>query len=94
MALYPDVPTLRELGVDVVDAAGFALMGPKGLPADVVAKLHEAVVEELKKPEIKQFLDGLGIVSIGSTPEKLAERLKTMTDTWAAFAPKIGLEKQ
>jgi len=94
VALYPDVPTLRELGVDVVDAAGFALMGPKGLPAEVVQKLHDAIVEELQKPAIKEFMDSLGIVRVGSTPEKLAERLKSMTDTWAAFAPKIGLEKQ
>lgn len=94
VALYPDVPTLKELGVDIVDAAGFALMGPKGLPAEVVAKMHEAVVEELKKPDIKTFLDGLGIVSIGSSPEDAAARLKRMTAAWAEFAPKIGLEKQ
>jgi tripartite-type tricarboxylate transporter receptor subunit TctC len=94
VALYPDLPTLKELGVDVVDAAGFALMGPKGLPAEVVAKMHEAVVEELKKPDIKTFMDGLGIVAIGSTPEEAAARLKRMTAAWAEFAPKIGLEKQ
>jgi tripartite-type tricarboxylate transporter receptor subunit TctC len=94
VALYPDVPTFRELGIDIVDAAGFALMGPQGLPADIVSKLNETVVEELKKPDIKQFLDSLGIVSVGSTPEKLAERLKSMTESWAQIAPKIGLEKQ
>lgn len=92
--LYPDVPTFRELGVDIVDAASFGLMGPKGLPAEIVAKLNQAFVAELAKPEIRSFLDGLGIVPVGSTPEALGARLKEMTAHWADFAVKLKLEKQ
>lgn len=94
VALYPDVPTFRELGIDIVDAAGFALMGPKGLPADIVSKLNETILAELTKPEVKQFMDGLGIVPVGTSPEKLTETLRKMTANWADLAPKIGLEKQ
>lgn len=93
-ALYPDVPTFRELGVDLVDAGMFGFMAPKGIPADVITKIHGALVAEIAKPEIKQFLDSLGIVPVGSTPEAFAARLKEMTAHWAALAPKIGLEKQ
>jgi tripartite-type tricarboxylate transporter receptor subunit TctC len=59
-----------------------------------VTKIHDALVAELKKPEIKQFLDGLGIIPVGSTPEAFAARLREMTAHWAALSPKIGLEKQ
>jgi tripartite-type tricarboxylate transporter receptor subunit TctC len=92
--LYPDVPTFRELGVDLVDAASFGLMGPKGLPPEIVKRLNEVLLDELKKPEIKAYLDSLGIVPVGSTPEGFASRLKTMTDYWTAQAPKLGVEKQ
>ncbi len=94
LALYPDVPTLRELGVDLVDAAAFGLVGPKGMPPEIVKKIHDVTVAEMAKPEIKAFLDGLGIISIASTPEQLAARLKEMTAHWAEFAPKLGIEKQ
>ncbi len=92
--LYPDVPTLKELGVDLVDAAGFALFGPKGLPADVVQKVHEALVTETAKPEIKNFMADLGMIVLASTPDELAARLKAQTASWADLAGKIGLERQ
>jgi len=92
--LYPDLPTLRELGIDLVETGMFGIMGPKGIPQEVVTKIHDALVAELKKPEIKQFLDGLGIIPVGSTPEAFAARLREMTAHWAALSPKIGLEKQ
>ena len=92
--LYPEVPTLKELGVDIVDAGTFALMGPKGLPAEVVTTMRETLAAELAKPDIKQFLDSLGIVPIASTPEALGARLKEMTAHWADFAVKLKLEKQ
>lgn len=94
VARYPDVPTLREAGIDLVDAAGFALMGPKGLPADIVAKLHAALTAELAKPDIRKFLDDLGVVPVGSSPEDLGRRLAAMTEHWAGFAKVLGLEKQ
>ncbi len=92
--LYPDVPTLRELGVDIVDAGAFALMGPKGLPPAIVKRLNEVMIAELQKPETKAFLDSLGIIAIGSTPEALAAKLVATTAYWAEFSPKLGLERQ
>lgn len=94
VARYPDVPTLKEAGIDLVDAAGFALMGPKGLPADIVQKVHAALMAELAKPDIGKFLDDLGVVAVGSSPDQLAERLAAMTKHWAEFAKVLKLEQQ
>ena len=94
VARYPGVPTLKEAGLNLADAAGFALMGPKGLAGDIVAKLHAAVVAELAKPDIARFLDDLGVVPVGGTPEDLRRRLAAMTAEWAGLAPALGLEKQ
>jgi tripartite-type tricarboxylate transporter receptor subunit TctC len=92
--LFPDLPTLKELGIDIVDGASFGLVGPKGLPADVVARLHDVVVSEISKPDVRKFVEDMGVVPVGSTPAELATRLKSMTEHWAAFAPKLGIEKQ
>lgn len=92
--LFPDLPTLRELGVDIVDGASFGLVGPKGLPDDIVQRLHAAVVDELKKPDVRKFVEDMGVVPVASTPAELATRLKDMTEHWAQFAPKLGIQKQ
>ncbi|MFM9941558.1 MAG: Bug family tripartite tricarboxylate transporter substrate binding protein [Hyphomicrobiaceae bacterium] len=94
VALYPDVPTLRELGYDVVDAGSFALVGPKGMPPDIVKKLYDVLMAELKKPETKEFIDGLGIVTVASTPAEFTSKLTTLTAHWAEFSAKLGIEKQ
>lgn len=92
--LFPDLPTLKELGFDIVDAASFGLVGPKGLAPDVVARLHEVAVGELKKPDVRKFVEDMGVVPVGSTPAELATRLGEATAYWAEFAPKLGIQKQ
>ena len=92
--LYPDVPTLKELGLDVTDSAGFGLMGPKGMAPEIVKTVHEALMAEIAKPEIKAFLNDLGLVIVAGTPEHFAATLKQMTAQWADLAAKLKLEKQ
>ena len=92
--IFPDLPTLKELNVDIVDGASFGLAGPKGLPAEIVTRMHEAVVKELSNPETRKFVEEMGVVPIGSTPAEFAKRLADMTREWIEFAPKLGIEKQ
>lgn len=94
VALFPDLPTLRELGLDIVDGAAFGLMGPRGLSPDVVAKLHDAVTAELAKSDVKASLVEMGVVPVGSTPAEFAGRLKDGTAFWLELVPKLGIQKQ
>jgi tripartite-type tricarboxylate transporter receptor subunit TctC len=69
--LLPDVPTLEELGikgVTVYSWQGFA--APKGLPADIKTKLHDALVAGLNDPAVKAKLLDLGFEIVGNTPEQ------------------------
>ena len=69
--LLPDVPTLEESGIKGVTVYSWqAIAGPKGLPADIKAKLHEGIVAGLNDPEVKNKLLGLGFEIVGSTPEQ------------------------
>lgn len=47
----PEVPSLRELGLDVVEITKFALFAPKGLPEPILAKLSGAVRNAVNSPE-------------------------------------------
>ena len=71
--LLPNVPTLAEAGVKGADVYSWqAVVAPKGLPADVRAKLHDAVVAALNDAQTKQQLTALGLEVVANTPAQFA----------------------
>lgn len=69
--LLPDVPTMEELGIKGVTVYSWqAFAAPKGLPADIKAKLHQALVAGLNDPAVKPKLLDLGFEIVGNTPEQ------------------------
>jgi tripartite-type tricarboxylate transporter receptor subunit TctC len=69
--LLPDVPTMEELGYKGVTVYSWqAFAAPKGLPADIKAKLHEGLVAGLNDPTVKPKLLELGFEIVGNTPEQ------------------------
>ncbi len=70
-ALLPDVPTLEESGIKGATVYSWqAIAAPKGLPADIKAKLHEGIVAALNDPSVKPKLLELGFEIVGNTPEQ------------------------
>ena len=69
--LLPDVPTMEELGIKGVTVYSWqAFAAPKGLPADIKAKLHQALVAGLSDPAVKTKLLDLGFEIVANTPEQ------------------------
>jgi tripartite-type tricarboxylate transporter receptor subunit TctC len=69
--LLPTVPTLEELGVKDANVYSWqAVAAPKGLPADIKAKLHAAIVAGLNDPQVKPKLLELGFEIVANTPEQ------------------------
>ena len=69
--LLPDVPTMDESGIKGVTVYSWqAFAAPKGLPADIKAKLHAALVAGLNDPGVKTKLLDLGFEIVGNTPEQ------------------------
>jgi tripartite-type tricarboxylate transporter receptor subunit TctC len=69
--LLPEVPTLEELGIKGSTVYSWqAVAAPKGLPADIKAKLHEAIVAGLNDPAVKTKLLDLGFEIVANTPEQ------------------------
>lgn len=69
--LLPDVPTMEELGLKGVTVYSWqAFAAPKGIPADIRAKLHQGIVASLNEPDVKPKLLELGFEIVGNTPEQ------------------------
>ncbi len=69
--LLPDVPTMEELGYKGVTVYSWqAFAAPKGLPADIKTKVHDALVAALNDPAVKPKLLELGFEIVGNTPEQ------------------------
>ena len=69
--LLPDVPTMEESGIKGVTVYSWqAFAAPKGLPADIKTKLHDAIVAGLNDPGVKPKLLELGFEIVGNTPEQ------------------------
>lgn len=71
--LLPEVPTLEEGGVKEANVQSWqAVAGPPGMPADLKARLHEAIAAAVADPAIKARLLDLGFEIVASTPEQFA----------------------
>jgi tripartite-type tricarboxylate transporter receptor subunit TctC len=73
-AAAPDIPTVEESGMKGFEfGSWYGLWGPKGLPADIAAKLQAEVAKAVATPEIKQKLGQIGFEPIGSSTAEFAK---------------------
>jgi tripartite-type tricarboxylate transporter receptor subunit TctC len=96
MPELPDVPTVKESGVDGLSDFTYAtytgLFGPANMPPDVLAKLHDAMVKVLTDPEtVKRFAD-LTAEAKPSTPDELAAMLAAEDKRVVPLIEKLGIK--
>jgi tripartite-type tricarboxylate transporter receptor subunit TctC len=73
----PNVPTFKEVGLEPVNRlAYYGILGPKGLPREVVQKVHDAVKKSLEEPGVRKRIEDTGSIIIGNTPEQFAEQIR------------------
>ena len=78
LAVLPDVPTFKEVGLeDANRMAYYGLVGPKGLPKEIVEKIHAAARKTLSDPLVRKRIEESGAEVIGSTPEQFASQIKS-----------------
>lgn len=77
LAQLPNVPTFKEVGLEPVNRmAYYGLYGPKGLSADVVAKVNQAARKTLEMPEVKKRIEDTGSLIVAGTPEQFSAQIK------------------
>jgi tripartite-type tricarboxylate transporter receptor subunit TctC len=92
--LQPDVPTLRESGIDATVDGWNSLVAPAGTPRDVIAFLNSNVRAIIGDPDFQKRMIELGGEPVAGSPEELDARLKSDVNMWAAVVKKAGLEQQ
>ncbi|MFG0641049.1 Bug family tripartite tricarboxylate transporter substrate binding protein [Delftia sp. WSY_22] len=81
--VLPDVPTLAEAGVKGAEVYSWqGLAAPKGLPADVKAKLAKAAIASVQQPDIRKRFVEQGLEIVGNTPEEFTRYQARESERW------------
>ena len=77
LAALPDVPTFKEVGLEPVNRmAYYGILGPKGLPKEVVDKVNAGVKKSLEDPAVRKRIEDTGSLIVANTPEQFAQQIK------------------
>ena len=88
----PDVPTLKESGVNMEATAWFAMYGPAGMKGEALNKLESAMMKMLRDPAMKDKLIKLGYEPIGSNGVDLATAQKVDLARWEKPIKATGVQ--
>jgi tripartite-type tricarboxylate transporter receptor subunit TctC len=86
----PDVPTLKESGIDLVADAWYGMWLPAGSPQEFAGKLSAAATTALARPEARDKLLAIGLIPVGSTPDGLTRELAANTAFWQPIVKATG----
>lgn len=89
----PQVPTMVESGYPSFAVTNWhGIIGPKGMPADIVKKLNAVINESLKAPGMTEGLASDGLTAAGGTPQEFGTLLAEETTRWGALVKKRGIK--
>ncbi len=83
----PDVPTMEEIGFKGFDALQwYGVVGPAGMPADVVRRLNETLVAVLKAPDLAERLSGEAVEPWPMASDQFGQYIRSEVTRWSALA--------
>ena len=91
----PNTPTFKEVGLEPVNRpAYYGIHGPKGLPKEIVDKIHDSVKKTLEDPAVKKRIEDTGSIIIANTPAQFAAQIAAEFDVYkkVVAAQKLTLE--
>lgn len=91
-AALPDIPAIAETLPDYEVVNWGAVWGPKGLPADIVARWNTEINRILQIPEVKDRLAANGMEAMGGTPEQLRQILRRDVAKWRGVVKTGGIK--
>ena len=93
IAAAPEVPTVAESGYPAYEVTNWhGLVGPKGMPKDVVDRLNREVNEALKSSDVEKLLAADGLEPAGGSPQELAAILREEIARWSRVVKQAGLK--
>jgi tripartite-type tricarboxylate transporter receptor subunit TctC len=90
----PEVPTLKEIGINMTADAYFGLYGPAGMAPEMVARIDKAVAEALRAPEVQEKVYSFGLVPNHAGPAALAATQAAHLKRWEAPIKASGFKAE
>ena len=83
LAVLPDVPTFKEVGLEPVNRMAFyGILGPKGIPPEIVEKINVSVKKVLQDPAVRKRIEDTGSLVVGNSPEEFSKQIKDEYDVY------------
>lgn len=92
--VLPEVPTVAETLPGYRAETWYAVFAPAKTPAAIISRLHAAVADGLKRPEVEQKLLAQGALPSGGTPAALADLVRQETALWRKVIREAGIQAQ
>ncbi|MGO4389769.1 tripartite tricarboxylate transporter substrate binding protein BugE [Variovorax sp. M-6] len=92
LAALPNVPTFKEVGLEPVNRmAYYGILGPKGLPKEVVDKVNAGVKKSVEDPAVRKRIEDTGSLIVANTPEQFAAQIKAEYEVYKQVVAKQKL---
>ena len=94
-ALFPDLPTMKEQGIDNIDIESWiGFVGPAGMDPQVVAKLSDAIGQVVKTPKLREDFRLGGAEAKWLGPQEFAVAVRESYELWARTLANVGFKKE
>jgi tripartite-type tricarboxylate transporter receptor subunit TctC len=93
-SFLPNVPSMSETVPGYDTEVWWGLLGPAGMPADVLAKLSHDFVTALNTDAVKERLTKLGATPIGSSPQAFDAKIHADYDKWGPIIKAAGIKAE
>jgi tripartite-type tricarboxylate transporter receptor subunit TctC len=87
---FPDLPTFKELGYDLVASTWFALAGPKGLPPEITKRVNEEVIKIMQMPDVQKRIAQDAFDAKPMSPAQLTSFVEAELARWKPLAEEAG----
>jgi len=94
LGMLPEIPTMKELGYDMVVEKFRGIVGPKGVPQDASAWWEEKIQQVLKDPKYKAYYESVNLIPAFMGSKKYTEYIEKENANLTEYLKEIGLLKQ
>ncbi len=93
--VLPQVPTTAEAGLPKVEVYNwYGMLAPAGTPPAIVERVHAALAQALRSPELKRIFAEQGVEVVASRPDEFGPFIYAETARWGALARSVGANQE
>jgi tripartite-type tricarboxylate transporter receptor subunit TctC len=94
LATLPDVAPVAEILPGFESSQWFGILAPAGTPRPIVERLHQAITNATRTPDLKEKFAAMSMETVTSTPEEFAKVIREESVTWARVVKAAGIKPQ